>query len=742
MAFTEALRLVIDADTRGAVQGLEKLGATADRELSKSEQRLDKWGNRLTTLGTGMVAFGAAAVVGLGALARESEEANLSQVKLQNTINNMPKLAGATASEFTDLADSIQDVTAADADAIVEAEALLGTFNLTAQEIKNITPLVVDYARKFGVDMADAAVQVGKALDGQVGALKRNGVSIDETLFKTDRYRAVQEALSDQVGGFAEAEGKTFAGSLERMKNELGDLAEGVGGGAVDAFTTMFGAVDKVAGAFESISPGAQNLIGQVATFGAVALLAVGGVTTLIGQVIKARMAFIEAAAAMRAYSAAFITVGQVGAVVGILIGLRQVLGTLGDELDRADLSKLENQLLDLAQTGKVSGDVLSRVFADIFEGGGLEDLSQGRKAIDDLDAALAKLAARDPEAAAEAFKQIAERAKDAGLSTSQVKGAFDEYNATLTESDTANRTTGEAIQEVTGAIEEEGGAADGTAESVRDMTSAIEDHANALQAQFDPLFGMISALQSQRDAQADVAEAQQTLNEALAAGDPTAITEAQQGYTDALSGAQEALFGVQQKQLALNDAIRNGDVNLQDAQTQMFNWAIQAGFTADQAQVMAGQLGGAADEAHRLGMQDPNVALSITGVGAVTADLANIKARVDAIPRSVNIDIISTFKEFFGGSTRQRQHGGPVRAGEAYIVGEKRPELFVPNENGMIWPALPNAVSAGGGGGGGVIEVHSHVYLDGREVAESIRKVVRTDHGGNAQRALGYDRS
>ena len=79
-----------------------------------------------------MIAFGGAALVGLGSMAKASEEANLAQVKLQNTIDNMPKLAGASADEFTDLAESIQKVTAADADAIVEAEALLGTFNLTA----------------------------------------------------------------------------------------------------------------------------------------------------------------------------------------------------------------------------------------------------------------------------------------------------------------------------------------------------------------------------------------------------------------------------------------------------------------------------------------------------------------------------------------------------------------------------------------------------------------------------------
>lgn len=36
------------------------------------------------------------------------------------------------------------------------------------------------------------------------------------------------------------------------------------------------------------------------------------------------------------------------------------------------------------------------------------------------------------------------------------------------------------------------------------------------------------------------------------------------------------------------------------------------------------------------------------------------------------------------------RQYGGPVTAGSAYIVGERRPELFVPDQNGAILPNVP----------------------------------------------------
>ena len=36
------------------------------------------------------------------------------------------------------------------------------------------------------------------------------------------------------------------------------------------------------------------------------------------------------------------------------------------------------------------------------------------------------------------------------------------------------------------------------------------------------------------------------------------------------------------------------------------------------------------------------------------------------------------------------REQGGPVRAGNPYIVGEKRPELFIPSQNGNILPNVP----------------------------------------------------
>lgn len=51
-----------------------------------------------------------------------------------------------------------------------------------------------------------------------------------------------------------------------------------------------------------------------------------------------------------------------------------------------------------------------------------------------------------------------------------------------------------------------------------------------------------------------------------------------------------------------------------------------------------------------------------------------------------------------FGGGFQERAHGGPVTKGRPYIVGEHRPELFVPDQNGMILPSVPSGSSGGGG--------------------------------------------
>lgn len=76
----------------------------------------------------------------------------------------------------------------------------------------------------------------------------------------------------------------------------------------------------------------------------------------------------------------------------------------------------------------------------------------------------------------------------------------------------------------------------------------------------------------------------------------------------------------------------------------------------------------------------------SLKKIGSRLLDLAFDSAF--QAPGSGGFDFGSLFKGLF------REKGGPVKAGQPYIVGEKRPELFVPNQSGRIVPQVPSAPS------------------------------------------------
>jgi len=70
------------------------------------------------------------------------------------------------------------------------------------------------------------------------------------------------------------------------------------------------------------------------------------------------------------------------------------------------------------------------------------------------------------------------------------------------------------------------------------------------------------------------------------------------------------------------------------------------------------------------------------------------------------------------------RQFGGPVHQGQAYIVGEAGPELFVPTISGSI---VPNNEMGGVGGGGGQTIINLTVTsADPEAVVQAIRRYTR----------------
>lgn len=116
-----------------------------------------------------------------------------------------------------------------------------------------------------------------------------------------------------------------------------------------------------------------------------------------------------------------------------------------------------------------------------------------------------------------------------------------------------------------------------------------------------------------------------------------------------------------------------------------------------------------------------------------LNADIAELKrkineaqAKIDALRgKTVHITVQT---DIIGGQgvrigERPRQHGGPVTAGRAYLVGERQAEVFVPNQSGRILPSVSRLPRAGGGDGAAAPTV-VNVYLTNEGVLGNRREV------------------
>jgi hypothetical protein len=115
-------------------------------------------------------------------------------------------------------------------------------------------------------------------------------------------------------------------------------------------------------------------------------------------------------------------------------------------------------------------------------------------------------------------------------------------------------------------------------------------------------------------------------------------------------------------------------------------------------------------------------VADAIASIGAAAyrtrAALRDTTAEILALWAQIAAQMAGT-----GNTPPGRQHGGPVKRGSPYVVGEAGPELFIPGTSGRI---VPGATSGGQmiGGGGIVVNVYNAgSVLSERDLVSTVRE-------------------
>lgn len=123
------------------------------------------------------------------------------------------------------------------ADEVVQDSlALISTFGGTAEEIKQASAAAIDLSSVFGIDMHSASMIMGKAIEGNVKTLQRMGIQVDAAAMKTQGFQAVIDKLAS-VQGQAEAQARTFGGTLGRLTLSWNELKESMGMAVTQNYT-------------------------------------------------------------------------------------------------------------------------------------------------------------------------------------------------------------------------------------------------------------------------------------------------------------------------------------------------------------------------------------------------------------------------------------------------------------------------------------------------------------------------
>lgn len=154
--------------------------------------------------------------------------AEISQKQLEDAYKRFPKIASVNIDKLRDYNQALQDKGYADADDIASGQASLARYKLTGDQLKRITPLLVDYANRTGKDIPAAAATLGKGLSGSSRLAKELGFSFKDAKDPAKNFDQILAGLQGTVGGYSsklpEAERNSKA-----LGYGFGDLQESLG---------------------------------------------------------------------------------------------------------------------------------------------------------------------------------------------------------------------------------------------------------------------------------------------------------------------------------------------------------------------------------------------------------------------------------------------------------------------------------------------------------------------------------
>lgn len=192
-------------------------------------------------LADGFKSFGIAAGLTLGAheiinFGKESfkafAEAEEHAIKLKVAVGVNGGLTGAYK-ELMEQSAQLQKTTIFSDDDVQMTQTMALQFGLTTRQVKELLPVITDFASATGQDLSSALEAVLRGVEGNGRGLKLYGIEVDSTATKAENLTSMTEALNKKFKGQADILGTTTIGEMKKLGNAWDDLKEQIGGAAI-----------------------------------------------------------------------------------------------------------------------------------------------------------------------------------------------------------------------------------------------------------------------------------------------------------------------------------------------------------------------------------------------------------------------------------------------------------------------------------------------------------------------------
>jgi len=275
MADVRTLKLNLLADVSDFGRGI----ASADDQTNKFERNLRKNGKKMAkSIAAVTVAVGAMAIaIGIDAVKAVAED-EVSQKKFQETLKNTAGVVDSTVlASINGYIERMQFASGFSDNELRDSLGRLTRSTGNVAEAQGLTNLAMDIARGTGKDLESVSLALGKAYDGNEGALKRLGIPLDDAILKSGDFKDITDELGRLFGGQASAYADTYQGKLDIVNQRLGELKESAGAPLIGVLGTLLEKVSDVAKGFagedpQSLSNRARELAGNFEGDGATSL--------------------------------------------------------------------------------------------------------------------------------------------------------------------------------------------------------------------------------------------------------------------------------------------------------------------------------------------------------------------------------------------------------------------------------------------------------------------------------------